>query len=67
MLSLVFHIAFLLNVHGVACCVQFDQRPSKMFEHDTSVPINDISSQHAQIEPQLSKSALLAEAEHSNR
>lgn len=38
-----------------------------MFEHDTSVPINDLSSQHAQIEPEMSKSALLPEAEHSNR
>lgn len=66
--SLVFHLACLLNVHGVACCVQFDHRPSKMFEHhDTSVPIIETSSELARIEPQLSKSALLAEAEQTNR
>ncbi len=38
-----------------------------MFEHDTSVSITETSSELARVEPQLSKSALLAEAEHSNR
>ncbi len=38
-----------------------------MFEHDTSVSMIETSSKLAQIEPQLSKSALLAEAELSNR
>ncbi|KAL0027759.1 hypothetical protein WJX77_003330 [Trebouxia sp. C0004] len=57
----------VLTPTSTASVAQFDQRPSKMFEHDTSVPVIETSSELARIEPQLSKSALLAEAEHTNR